>query len=117
MNLAKKLLTLLFTVLALNSFGQSADHKTFHVIAFYHEYNDLAHISFVHDANKWFPEMAKKYNFTYDSTKNWSNLNAEFLAKYQVVIFLDTRADDPAQREAFQKYMENGGGWLGFHFA
>src|SRR6201996_4068013 len=98
-----------------NNFAQNK--KTFHVIAFYTARNDLAHISFVHDANKWFPEMAKKYNFTYDSTKNWSNLNAEFLSKYQVVIFLDTRTEDPAQREAFQKYMENGGGWLGFHFA
>lgn len=97
------------------SFAQNK--KTFHVIAFYTARNDLAHISFVHDANKWFPEMAKKYNFTYDSTKNWSNLNAEYLSKYQVVIFLDTRTEDPAQRAAFQKYMENGGGWLGFHFA
>src|ERR1700744_1551452 len=100
-----------------NLFGQSAKHKTFHVIAFYHEYNDLAHISFVHDANKFFPEMAKKYNFTYDSTKDWSKLNAEELSKYQVVLFLDSRTEDPAQRKAFETYMKNGGGWLGFHFA
>jgi len=100
-----------------NSFAQSSKHKTFHVIAFYHEYNDLAHISFVHDANKFFPEMAKKYNFTYDSTGDWSKLNAEFLSKYQVVIFLDSRTEDPAQRKAFEEYMKNGGGWLGFHFA
>lgn len=44
-------------------------------------------------------------------------MNAEFLSHYQVVIFLDTRPDDPAQRAAFQKYMENGGGWMGFHFS
>ena len=34
-----------------------------------------------------------------------------------MVLFLDTRPDAPAQREAFQKYIENGGGWMGFHFA
>lgn len=61
--------------------------------------------------------MADKYNFTYDSTTNWSNLNAEFLSNYQVVLFLDTRPEDPAQRQAFQEYMENGGGFMGFHFA
>ncbi len=61
--------------------------------------------------------MAKKYNFTYDSTKDWSKLNAEFLSKYQVVIFLDSRTEDPVQRKAFEEYMKNGGGWLGFHFA
>jgi hypothetical protein len=33
------------------------------------------------------------------------------------VLFLDTRPEDPGQRAAFQKYMENGGAWMGFHFA
>jgi hypothetical protein len=89
----------------------------FKVIAFYTAKNDRAHISFVHEANRWFPTMAAKYHFTYDSTKNWNNLNAEFLSHYQVVLFLDTRPDDPAQRAAFQKYMESGGAWIGFHFS
>ena len=35
----------------------------FHVIAFYTAKNDLAHISFVHDANKWFPVNGKKISF------------------------------------------------------
>jgi hypothetical protein len=34
-----------------------------------------------------------------------------------VVIFLDTRPEKPEQREAFKKYMDNGGAWMGFHFA
>lgn len=89
----------------------------FRVIAFYTAKNDKAHISFVHEANQWFPKMGAKYNFSYDSTSNWSNLNADFLAAYQVVLFLDTRPEDPAQRAAFRKYMESGGGWMGFHFA
>lgn len=89
----------------------------FNVIAFYTAKNDQAHISFVHEANKWFPQMAVKYNFGYDSTSNWSNLNEAFLAKYKVVLFLDTRPEDPAQRAAFEKYMRNGGGWMGFHFS
>jgi hypothetical protein len=96
--------------------GDAAAQK-FKVIAFYTGKNDQAHISFVHEANKWFPKMAAKYNFTYDSTKNWNNLNAEFLSHYQVVLFLDTRPEDPAQRDAFEKYMKNGGAWMGFHFA
>jgi len=89
----------------------------FKVIAFFTAKNDQAHISFVHEANKWFPKMAEKYGFSYDSTNDWNNMNDAFLANYQVVLFLDTRPDVPAQREAFKKYMENGGGWLGFHFS
>jgi uncharacterized protein len=106
-------------VLCLNFIPGKAQSNSipFHVIAFYTARNDQAHISFVHEANKWFPEMAKQYNFTYDSTKDWTNMNAKFLAKYQAVIFLDTRVEDPTQRKAFEEYMKNGGGWLGFHFA
>jgi len=91
--------------------------KEFHVIAFYTAREDAAHISFVHEANRWFPEMATAHHFTYDSTNDWNNLNAKFLSRYQVVVFLDTRPDDPGQRAAFEEYMKKGGGWMGFHFA
>jgi hypothetical protein len=110
---------LLFLTLLLSQTQQvNAQNKPdFKVIAFFTGKNDKAHISFVKEAHQRFPEMARKNNFTYDSTSNWANLNSEFLSKYQVVLFLDTRPDAPEQRVAFQKYMENGGGWIGFHFA
>ena len=106
-------------VIASVAFLQTVAQKKpqFKVIAFYTERNDLAHISFVHEANKWFPKMAAQYNFVYDSTNDWTKLNTEFLTQYQVVLFLDTRPDVPEQREAFKKYMDNGGAWMGFHFA
>lgn len=111
------LLILLFCVGFSLSISAQNKKPKFKVIAFYTAKNDRAHISYVHEANKWFPKMAHENNFTYDSTDNWSNLNTEFLKQYQVVLFLDTRPEDPAQREAFKQYMENGGGWMGFHFA
>ena len=80
------------------------DTPKFKVIAFYTARDDKAHISFVHEANAWFPKMAAKYHFQYDSTKNWDNMNPAFLARYQVVIFLDTRPEKPAQREACLLY-------------
>lgn len=99
-------------------FSETITNKPkFNIIAFYTAKNDLAHISFVEEANKWFPEMAQKYNFTYESTNNWDNLSSDFLNKYQLVIFLDTRPEIESQRKAFQKYMENGGAWMGFHFS
>jgi hypothetical protein len=94
-----------------------ANHPKFSVIAFYTAKNDQAHISFVHEANRFLPKIAAENNFIYDSTNNWNNLNAEFLSHYQVVLFLDTRPDSPAQRQAFEKYMKHGGAWMGFHFA
>ena len=61
--------------------------------------------------------MAAQNNFSYDSTNDWSKLNTDYLSQYQVVLFLDTRPDVPEQRAAFKTYMENGGAWMGFHFA
>jgi len=98
-------------------FPHAQEKTDFRVIAFYTAREDAAHISFVHDANRWFPEMARKYHFSYDSTNNWDNLNDSFLLRYQVVLFLDTRPEKPAQRAAFENYMKKGGGWMGFHFA
>ncbi|MES2455730.1 MAG: ThuA domain-containing protein [Bacteroidota bacterium] len=112
----KHLFALAFICLFFLSAG-AQNKKPFKVIAFYTGKNDKAHVSFVHEANKWFPKMADKYNFSYDSTSNWSNLNLEFLSKYQVVLFLDTRAEDPEQRKAFEAYMKKGGAWMGFHFS
>ena len=90
---------------------------TFKVLAFYTAKNDTAHISFVGEANTWFSKMERQYNFCYEATDNWNLLNEEYLSAYQVVIFLDTRPENPLQRSAFEKYMKNGGGWLGFHFS
>ena len=104
------LLFFTFHVLAQNN------KPIFKVIAFYTAKSDLAHISFVHEANNQFPELAKQNHFIYDSTNNWNNLNAVFLSQYQVVLFLDTRPEAPEQRAAFKQYIENGGAWKGFSF-
>jgi uncharacterized protein len=116
----KGLKTILLALLCI-SLGSSGiergESPKFKAIAFYTAKNDKAHISFVHEANRWFTKLAASYNFTYDSTNNWSNMNSKFLSTYQVVLFLDTRPDSEPQREAFRKYMENGGAWMGFHFA
>ena len=87
------------------------------MIAFYTAKNDQAHISFVHEANRWFSKKASEYNFIYDSTNDWSNLNNKFLSRYNLIIFLDTRPEVDSQRQAFEKYIRNGGAWMGFHFA
>jgi hypothetical protein len=112
----KRILVALILCLCLWSL-QTARQNRFRVIAFYTAKNDQAHISFVHEANRWFSKISAENGFVFDSTNNWNNLNPGFLSKYQVVIFLDTRPDAPDQRAAFEQYMEKGGAWMGFHFA
>lgn len=94
-----------------------SQQQSFRVLAFYTARQDAAHISFVHEANRWFPMMAARYGFQYDSTNDWNRMNPSVLKDYQVIIFLDTRPEDSAQRAAFRTYMEQGGAWMGFHFS
>lgn len=113
----KYILIVLFSICFLGFSQSKKGNPKFKVIAFYTAKNDQAHISFVHEANMWFPKIAEENHFEYDSTSNWDNLNAKFLSQYKVILFLDTRPETPSQREAFQKYMENGGAFIGFHFS
>lgn len=103
-------LFLAFLLWPLSGFSQK-------ILAFYTAKEDQAHISFVHEANKWFPANLARYHWTYDSTNDWSKCNPDTLAKYNLILFLDTRPEAPAQRAAFQNYMEHGGAWMGFHFS
>lgn len=109
--------TFFFLILLLAGVSPSGYGQHFNILAFFTGKNDRAHVSFVREANRWFPEMGKKYGFSYDTTSDWTRLNAETLARYQVVLFLDTRPEESTQRAAFETYMKNGGAWMGFHFA
>ncbi|SDO53435.1 ThuA domain-containing protein [Actinacidiphila guanduensis] len=96
--------------------GHSAHGATpIHILAFYDGTYDAAHISFDHEANAWFPQQGATHGFTYTATTDWSQLNTANLANYQVVMFLDNYPQTAAQQSAFKTYMDNGGGWIGFH--
>ena len=114
---AARLLALIAILLGVQAGPSSAAHAApaFKVIAFYDGTCDPAHISFVHEANVWFPQQAAQYGFSYTATNDWSQLNTANLANYQVVMFLDDYPQTASQRSAFQAYMQSGGGWIGFH--
>ena len=114
--------SILAVVVAATGLGGLCPHAegaspAFKVIAFYTGTNEEAHTSFVREANRWFSEAARQSDFTYTFTTNWAELNDQVLARYQVVLFLESRPEDPLQRAAFRRYMEKGGAWMGFHFA
>src|SRR5258707_5470387 len=83
---ALKALSIAALISGCSALNANNSHPKFRVIAFFTAKQDPAHISFVHEANRWFPEMAAKYNFSHYSTSDWQNLNSDFLAKYQVVV-------------------------------
>jgi hypothetical protein len=56
-------------------FSANSAQPDFKAIAFYTGQRDQAHISFVKEANRWFPIKAAENNFSYRSTTNWAELN------------------------------------------
>jgi type 1 glutamine amidotransferase len=87
------------------------------VLGFYSNYGEFDHSDFGVRASKFFAELAKKDHFQFDVTTNWDDSNLDNLKKYQIVLWFDDSAHTPQQRAAFEQYMEQGGGWMGFHAA
>jgi uncharacterized protein len=109
----------LFFVLALQlastfSPGQSS---RFRVLAFYSATTEPDHVDFAKDALKFLSQKAASEHFTLETTTKWDDLTDERLKNCQLVIWLNESPSNPEQRRAFERYMEHGGAWLGFHAA
>ena len=85
------------------------------ILAFYSLNVENDHVLFALDALRFYAALAQKDNFTLEATTNWEDLNETNLKQYQLVVWLNEFPHNQAQREAFEKYMNNGGAWLGFH--
>ena len=98
----------------------SATCKPIEVLALYTEYEqnpDLAHRSWVREANAWFPTAAQANGFVYRPMTGWDALKTVTPAAGRVVLFLDNKPLAADQQASFKAYMDNGGAWMGFHFA
>ncbi|GAA2109825.1 hypothetical protein GCM10009780_64570 [Actinomadura alba] len=65
-------------------------------------------------------KLGQENNFTVDATEDDTKFTDENLAQYQVVIFLSTTGDPlstQAAKDAFQRYIQRGGGFAGIHAA
>lgn len=107
----------IFTLLVAGTQPALGQRKSFHVLAFYSTNVEQDHVDFALQAIPFFRAMAKRDRFEFAATTNWDEMNAEVLSHYQVILWLDDVPQKPAQRKAFESYMEHGGGWLGFHIA
>jgi len=106
------LVVALLTILPITGVAQD---ESFRVLAFYSTNVESDHVDFAKQALQFFTECARKDHFRFESTTRWDDLPASSLAQYQVIVWLNDFPHTEEQREAFEKYMEHGGGWLGFH--
>jgi type 1 glutamine amidotransferase len=90
---------------------------TFRVLAFYTDKGEPDHIDFARQALGFFEELARKDNFEFQATTRWEDLNADRLKNVQLILWLNDFPHTAEERAAFEKYMNGGGAWLGFHVA
>ncbi|UFH51933.1 ThuA domain-containing protein [Spirosoma sp. KNUC1025] len=64
-------------------------------------------------------QLGKEKGFVVDTTENAARFNEENLKRYRAVVFLSTTGDvlNPQQQNAFERYIQAGGGYLGIHAA
>lgn len=94
-----------------------AQQTRFSVLAFYSEKTEPDHVQFAQQAVRFLRERAASEHFTFEATTDWQYLNDERLKTCQLVIWLNESPTEAEQRRAFERYIERGGAWLGFHAA
>ena len=63
--------------------------------------------------------LGAEHGFSVDSTEDATRFTDAELARYKVVVFLNTTGDilDDTQKSAFERYIRSGGGFVGIHSA
>lgn len=113
----QRLLCFLLIVFSHARLPAVAQQAQFKVLAFYSEKTEPDHVQFAEQAVKFLRERAASEHFTFAATTEWQDLNDERLKSVQLVIWLNESPQKTEQRSAFERYMQHGGAWLGFHAA
>ena len=109
---------LLFLLLAIHVASPVFAQQTrFKVLAFYSATAETDHVQFAQSALAFLEDRATTEKFTFEATTKWEDLNDENLKSVQLVVWLNESPTAPEQRHAFERYMQRGGAWLGFHAA
>src|SRR5687768_11013643 len=63
--------------------------------------------------------LGQQQGFSVDTTSDGASFTESNLARYQTVVFLSTTGDilDEQQQNAFERYVQAGGGFVGIHGA
>ena len=86
----------------------------FRALVHYEPHAEEAHVQFDKQAIEFFHKLTYGEGWHMDVTTSLADYPYEKLKDYSIIISLNA-APNGKQREAFEQYMENGGGWIGFH--
>jgi uncharacterized protein len=117
MNRNKNLKIAMFAMLGLSLDLTQAELKNVLIYSFAEGYR---HDVGIRDGNALLDTLAKTKGFTLFKTEDGNYMTYENMKKYDVILFNNTTGaalSNPASQAAFIKYLNEGGGWIGFHGA
>lgn len=81
--------------------------------------NSFRHKQGIRGGNRVIVEIAREQGWGVFATENGAVFNERDLARFDVVVFQNASGDmlSIQQEEVFQRWLEEGGGWLGIHAA
>lgn len=88
----------------------------FKALLYYSDTAEEAHVQFANQAIDFFNRLTYGEGFILETTTTLEGYSYERLSDYSVIIAINA-SPQGAQRDVFERYIENGGGWLGFHAA
>lgn len=95
--------------------GDYAKGPRFKALFYYCAQAEPAHIEFAQQTRQFFHKLSYGEGFLIDYTTDLSEYPYEKLKDYRIVIMVNDLPKSEQERADFERYMENGGGWMGFH--
>ena len=89
----------------------------FKALLYYSEGGEEAHVDFAKQGLRFFQKLTVGEGFFMDVATDLTRYSYDELKEYTCIIMLNSAPHGKAERDLFEKYMENGGGWMGFHVA
>lgn len=87
------------------------------VLALYSKNVETDHVEFAEQALRFFSDLASESSVQFDTSESWDKLSSDELRQYKLILWLNDSPHNAKQRQGFEHYMEQGGGWIGFHVA
>ncbi|WP_017446523.1 ThuA domain-containing protein [Gayadomonas joobiniege] len=71
----------------------------------------------IKEAIESFEALGKQYQFSVHKTENSAEFTTDKLTNFDAIVFINTTGPlfNPTQRQAFKKYIQSGGGFMGVH--
>ena len=86
----------------------------FNALICYEPHAEEAHVDFDRQAINFFHKLSYGEGFRYKVVTTMNGLTLDSLRQYSIVIWLNFQPGGK-ERDVFRQYMEQGGGWMGFH--